>query len=137
MKSKKVWLLLLCGMIGCGGKPQPVVTKPKHATKNPEVAEWQLPPDAPKPAIAPFDADQAKQHQESWAKYLGVPVEITNSIGMKLALIPAGEFVMGTSREEVDRLAKLCPWTKREWHEREFPPHRVVSPNRSTWACTR
>ncbi len=38
------------------------------------------PVDAPKPAIAPFDAVQAKQHQEEWAAYLKVPVEYTNSI---------------------------------------------------------
>jgi serine/threonine-protein kinase len=39
--------------------------------------------DAPSPAIAPFDAAQAKAHQEAWARYLGVPVEYTNSIGME------------------------------------------------------
>ncbi len=44
--------------------------------------------DAPPPAIAPFDAEQAKQHQEAWAKYLGVPVEYTNSLGMRFRLIP-------------------------------------------------
>jgi len=52
--------------------------------------------DAPQPAIAPFDADQAKQHQQSWAKHLGVPVKISNEIGMKLRLIPAGEFSTGS-----------------------------------------
>ena len=56
------------------------------------------PADAPKPAIAPFDAEQAKKHQEAWAKYLGVPVEYTNSIGMKFRLIPPGEFLMGARR---------------------------------------
>ena len=39
-------------------------------------------------AIAPFDAAQARQHQEAWAKYLELPVEGENSIGMKLILIP-------------------------------------------------
>ena len=42
------------------------------------------PADAPPPAIAPFDAAQARAHQEAWAKHLGMPVESTNSIGMKL-----------------------------------------------------
>ena len=46
-------------------------------------------------AIAPFDEKKAKEHQEAWAKRLGVPVEITNSIGMKLVLIPPGEFGHG------------------------------------------
>jgi formylglycine-generating enzyme required for sulfatase activity len=48
-------------------------------------------------AVAPFDAKQAREHQEVWAKYLGVPVETTNSIGMKLVLIPPGEFMMGSN----------------------------------------
>ncbi|MGZ0173760.1 MAG: formylglycine-generating enzyme family protein, partial [Planctomycetales bacterium] len=51
--------------------------------------------DAPPTAVAPFDEAQAKAHQEAWAKHLGVPVETTNSIGMKLRLIPPGEFMMG------------------------------------------
>jgi formylglycine-generating enzyme required for sulfatase activity/serine/threonine protein kinase len=56
---------------------------------------------APPPAIAPFDAAQAQKHQETWAKHLRVPVETTNSIGMKLVLIPPGEFDMGATDEEV------------------------------------
>ena len=51
---------------------------------------------APPLAIAPFDAEQAKKHQETWADYLGVEVEVANSIGMKLVLIPPGEFRTGT-----------------------------------------
>ena len=47
------------------------------------------------PAIAPFDAAQAKDYQEAWAKYLGVEVETENSIGMKLRVIPPGTFMMG------------------------------------------
>ena len=39
-------------------------------------------------AIAPFDKDQAKAHQGAWAKHLAVPVEFTNSIGMKFVFIP-------------------------------------------------
>ena len=38
---------------------------------------------SPPLAIAPFDAAKAKEHQAAWAKHLGVPVEITNSIGTK------------------------------------------------------
>jgi formylglycine-generating enzyme required for sulfatase activity/WD40 repeat protein len=56
---------------------------------------WELPKGAPKPALAPFDAKQAKQHQEEWAAYLKTKAVLTNSIGMKLALIPPGEFDLG------------------------------------------
>ena len=65
---------------------------------------------APPPAIAPFDAAQAKQHQEAWAKYLDVPVEFTNSIGMKFVLIPPGEFDMGSTEQEIEEFLKLNPW---------------------------
>jgi formylglycine-generating enzyme required for sulfatase activity len=57
-------------------------------------------------AVAPFDAAQAKKHQQAWADYLGVPVEIENSIGMKFILIPPGEFMMGSTEEEVAQLLK-------------------------------
>jgi formylglycine-generating enzyme required for sulfatase activity len=55
----------------------------------------------PPPATAPFDAQQAKQHQQRWAEHLGVPVEETNSIGTKLVLIPPGEFDMGSTDDEI------------------------------------
>jgi len=58
-------------------------------------------------AIAPFKAEQARKHQEAWAEYLGLPVEWENSIGMKFVLIPPGEFMMGSSEEEIrDTLAR-------------------------------
>ncbi|MCA9013175.1 MAG: PD40 domain-containing protein, partial [Planctomycetaceae bacterium] len=71
--------------------------------KKPPANTWKgWPADAPPPAIAPFDAAQAKSHQEAWAKYLDVPVEYTNSIGMKFRLIPPGEFMMGSTPEEIE-----------------------------------
>jgi formylglycine-generating enzyme required for sulfatase activity len=57
---------------------------------------------APTLAVAPFDAAQAKAHQQFWSKYLGVPVEYTNSIGMKFMLIPPGEFMMGAPETDTD-----------------------------------
>jgi formylglycine-generating enzyme required for sulfatase activity/serine/threonine protein kinase/thiol-disulfide isomerase/thioredoxin len=62
-------------------------------------------PPGPTPAVAPFDAAHAKTQQEAWAKHLGVPVEYTNSIGMKFRLIPPGEFSMGSSGDFVARTA--------------------------------
>ena len=57
----------------------------------------------PLPAITPFDAKAAEKHQQEWAAYLETSVEMTNSIGMKLTLIPAGEFQMGSPDSEPDR----------------------------------
>lgn len=53
-------------------------------------------------AIAPFDAKSARDHQEAWAKYLNVPVEQENSLGMRLVLIPPGEFAMGSTPEQIE-----------------------------------
>jgi formylglycine-generating enzyme required for sulfatase activity len=80
MNSRKVWLLLVsfllvCGLIGCGEKPQPVVGKPEAVPEEPK-----------SPASEPNEM-------------AGSPVEITNSIGMKLRLIPAGDFMMGSPND--------------------------------------
>jgi formylglycine-generating enzyme required for sulfatase activity len=58
---------------------------------------------SPLSAIAPFDEIRARQHQQSCADHLGTPVETTNSIGMKLRLVPAGEYTMGSPASENDR----------------------------------
>ncbi|MCI0463369.1 MAG: SUMF1/EgtB/PvdO family nonheme iron enzyme [Gemmataceae bacterium] len=67
-------------------------------------------------AVAPFDAAKAKEHQEAWAKHLGVDVEITNSIGMKLRLIPPGEFLMGTTEEERTELLQRLADENAAWY---------------------
>ena len=64
-------------------------------------AKWVKADRPPPLAVVPFDAAQAKQHQEAWGKHLGMPVETTNSIGMKLRLIPPGEFMMGSLPDEI------------------------------------
>ncbi len=62
---------------------------------------------APTLAIAPFDGPQAEAHQAAWAKFLNQPVETTNGIGMKLRLIPPGEFQQGASEQEVEVFSNL------------------------------
>ncbi len=89
---------------------------------------WQgWPVDAPPPAIAPFDAEEARQHQKAWAEYLRVPVDYTNSIGMKFCLIPPGEFMMGTTPEEIEGLLSLAlNRTEEARFLLESPRHSVV-----------
>jgi formylglycine-generating enzyme required for sulfatase activity len=70
-------------------------TKPKGSQKREETFR--------SPAVAPFDAATANKHQEAWADYLGLPVETTNSLGMRLVLIPPGEFDMGLTQAEIDQ----------------------------------
>ena len=58
------------------------------------------------------------------------PKDFTNSIGMKFKLIPAGQFMMGSS-ESAEALAEVYKRiqpsanTKSEYFEREYPQHRV------------
>jgi formylglycine-generating enzyme required for sulfatase activity len=53
--------------------------------------------------LAPFDEETAKTAQQQWAKRLNSEVVETNSIGMKLTLIPPGEFTMGSPETESGR----------------------------------
>ncbi|MFQ5733816.1 MAG: bifunctional serine/threonine-protein kinase/formylglycine-generating enzyme family protein [Planctomycetaceae bacterium] len=64
-------------------------------------------------AKAPLTATQAAAHQAAWARRLGREIETTNSIGMKLRIIPPGEFRMGS------------PDTDRSASQDEKPQHPV------------
>jgi formylglycine-generating enzyme required for sulfatase activity len=62
--------------------------------------------DSPPLAKAPFDAKQAKQFQQHWADHIGKPVVYTNSLGMKMVLLPSGEFRQGASNDEIDTITR-------------------------------
>ena len=84
----------------------------------------------PPRATAPFSAEQARAIQHRWAKHLGKPVVHTNSIGMKMVLIPPGEFTMGTTAAERERMLArfkgnpIFGWFKKN-SVGEVPVHRV------------
>ncbi len=75
---------------------------------------------APKPAMP---VTLAKEQQD-FATRLGVPVETTNSIGMKLALIPPGEFEMGSTDEEIAAEIERAKGNK-DSLSAEAPRHQV------------
>jgi len=109
--------------ISTSSDPQPTTLNRQPA---PGWHGWPI--DAPPPAIAPFNAEQAQQHQAAWAKYLGVPVEYTNSLGMKFRLIPPGEFTMGSTPTEIEAALKVAGENQR-WHDginSEGPQHKVI-----------
>jgi len=66
-----------------------------------------------KPIDWPFGEQEAQDRQREAAKASGVPIDVDNSLGMKLKLIPAGEFVMGSSADEPENQSD------------ELPAHRV------------
>ena len=84
-------------------------------------------PAAPTPAMAPFDAAQARAHQDAWAWHLGTTVEATNHVGMKMILIPPGEFTMGTTDEQLSDLESwLLSSSIDKIRSAEQPAHRVT-----------
>jgi formylglycine-generating enzyme required for sulfatase activity len=124
MKSTRSWTKLLLafllvallgvGIFGLGG------CKSQDGTNEPTIGDTEF----------PFDANEAQRCQEETAETLDIPVEYENEIGMKLRLIPAGEFMMGSPEDEEDRDANeslhqveitkpfymgVCEVTQGEW----------------------
>jgi serine/threonine protein kinase/formylglycine-generating enzyme required for sulfatase activity len=94
------------------------------------VAPATLEDNTPPLAVAPFDADQARAHQESWANHLGVPVEFTDTYGLNYRLIPPGEFLMGSTADEIRDLSRALEQAKAGEFEKfvarfSGPQHRV------------
>ena len=87
---------------------------------------------APSRAVAPFNAAQARAHQEAWARHLGTEVETVNSVGQTMILIPPGEFLMGSTDEQVAEALKVADEiqtdqaTKDRIQKSEGPQHKVV-----------
>ena len=99
----------------------------RELTPRPGVTEdlvLVLQPWGPPRAVAPFKEDEAKRHQADWAAFLKRPVVETNSIGMKLVLIPAGEFQMG-SGESAEEVAQTFSGAMVEHSAIEHPQHLV------------
>lgn len=131
-------VLLVAGAIWFFAKSE---TDPKdRPTEPPPAAKSAIPPTAgrlpPPAAKAPFDAASARQYQKLWADHLGTSRETTNSLGMKLTLIPPGEFLMGSTDAEIHEYVKTIetnstaePRIKSEGVAKvrsEGPRHRVV-----------
>lgn len=98
-----------------------VLPDPRTPTADPKAV--------PPPAVAPFDAVQARKHQEAWAAHIGMPVELTNTLGMKFELVPSGEFEMG-ARQTPAEIQALFPELKLSELESEVPLHvvRITKP---------
>jgi formylglycine-generating enzyme required for sulfatase activity len=98
-------------------------------TSTTQAGWYGWPADAPKPAIAPFDAAQARRHQEEWAKYLQIDVEYTNTLGMQFVLIPPGEFTMGSTAAEIEAALKDVSPDDKHWQrscKSAAPQHKVI-----------
>jgi formylglycine-generating enzyme required for sulfatase activity/WD40 repeat protein len=81
-------------------------------------------PNSPQLLVAPFDQTTAKKGQEAWAANLKTPSENANSIGMKLRLIPPGEYMMGSTKDQIERVLSWGP-LRDPMTSREQPAQRV------------
>jgi serine/threonine protein kinase len=91
-------------------------SQPRHGAEiasQSELDKSGIASSAPPWAVSPFDAERARGFQDSWARYLGVPVEYMNSLGMQFRLIPPGEYDRGTRPERVEPLLKIL----RSWQD--------------------
>ena len=87
---------------------------PAAAPASPSASRPASPP-ASQPAASaakvypswPFDANEAARRQEATARALGISkvliLDFESNVAMKLALIPAGRFLMGSPKDEKDR----------------------------------
>jgi len=98
--------VVLIGIAGCGGEDNSPddVAAPSSPAVTPVKAE-NAEAGAPKPQVAEPKGSVPSTKPVSPGSEPNVPagMEVTNSIGMKLRLIPAGEFMMGSPGTESDR----------------------------------
>lgn len=108
-----------------------VRSRDAHGTQNASAANG--PRDTPLPAIAPFDETAAQNFQQTWASHLGVPVNLTvdlEGVPLTMVLIPPGEFMMGSSPEQIET-AQAMAFRANDAYAKdripfEAPAHRVT-----------
>ena len=76
--------------------------------------------------VDPMAWVKVSKTQEAAAKKLGVPVAVTNAVGMRFVLIPAGTFKMG-SQDSVEEVHAKCIGVSvhPDWATDEHPVHEV------------
>ena len=89
------------------------------------------PPDQQPPSVnllSDVGTDIAVQEiQQAWATFRTVDVELNNSIEMKFFLVPPGQFEMGCSRNEYQKVQMTGPREYLKWVEKqERPLHTVM-----------
>ena len=69
--------------------------------------------ETPPLAKSPLEPEEAKSIQERWARHLGKEVVETNSLGMKMVLLPPGEFTMGRTEKQLETILAIVKYLRR------------------------
>jgi formylglycine-generating enzyme required for sulfatase activity len=98
-------------------------------------AEAPETPNAPEPSPEPASgsraetADPVPQPKVDTDLHAPLPIStITNSLGMTLALIPSGEFQMGSTPADIERMTQFDASLTKDSCREEQPQHRVRIP---------
>jgi formylglycine-generating enzyme required for sulfatase activity len=74
---------------------------------------------------APFDEPAASTARKAWAKYQQIEADPKNSMGMQFILIPPGDFMMGSTPEQVLQVKRSDRTLGRDLVLEEQPQHQV------------
>lgn len=83
----------------------------------------------PHAAETPFSPEQARLLQQQWAEFLGLEAEQSNSLGVKMILIPPGIYQMGSDENDLAELVRMFPdelLTISKHYRNETPRHTVT-----------
>ncbi|HUE12581.1 MAG TPA: SUMF1/EgtB/PvdO family nonheme iron enzyme [Planctomycetaceae bacterium] len=80
---------------------------------------------APGPLVAPFKEEEVSAARKAWARYSQIQEQGIDSAGVTLVLIPPGEFMMGSTPEQIAKTSQFEPKFKKESANHEQPLHRV------------
>jgi len=123
MKHKKIWLSIFIStvfliMAACGSAETPatptLTTTPLPPTATPTETATPLPPTAtPSPTVTATPT-------------LGIgSTQVSPKDGMVMLYVPAGEFLMGSTKADIDKVMAQCSNCKREMFVDEKPQHTV------------
>jgi sulfatase modifying factor 1 len=85
----------------------------------------QSPGVAPALLVGPFKEEQIAESRKAWSRYAQIDEQATNLAGQTMLLVPPGEFLMGSTSEQIAQMAQFDPKWKKETAKSEQPPHRV------------
>lgn len=103
-------LLLIISSLFCVSNPE--------ATEVPEVKEEAANEEPTEDEITPTERPVSEEPVVE-------DTQVSSKDGMVLLYVPAGEFVMGSTDENIDSVMAACSDCQRSWFDDEFPQHTV------------